>query len=126
MALDIGHEWAGDLTVGLRGDLDVVDGPGAVTQRILRRLLTNAGDYIWNLTYGAGLPGFVGTPAGRVRIGAIVQQQMALEASVAISPAPTVSVSAPGGTGTGTFEVTIQYVDAIEGQSVAITVPVTS
>ena len=125
MALDIGHEWAGDLTVGPTGDLNAVGGPAAVTQRILRRLLTNAGDYIWNPTYGAGLPRFVGTPASNVQIGAIVRRQMALEASVAASPAPDVSVFSTDGSGAGTFEVTIRYADAPIGQLVTMTVPVT-
>jgi len=125
MALDIGHEWAGDLLVGPTGDLAAASGSGAVTQRILRRLLTNLGDYIWNPTYGAGLPGFVGTPELLARVGAIVRQQLALEASVALSPAPDVSVAAPDGSGTGTFEINIQYVDVPNGQLVATTVPVT-
>jgi hypothetical protein len=125
MPLDIGHEWAGDLTVGSTGDLDAVGGPTAVTQRILRRLLTNAGDYIWNLTYGAGLPRFVGTPESDVQIGAIVRHQLALEASVAVSPASHVTVFRPDGPGGGTFEVAIRYTDASTGQLVATTLPVT-
>jgi hypothetical protein len=52
-------------------DLDGEKPTGSVTpssatvegeQRVLRRLLTNPGSYIWHLEYGAGLPQHVGQP----------------------------------------------------------------
>jgi phage baseplate assembly protein W len=90
---DLAHEWGIDLMIGPGGDLQVVDGDGQVRQRVLRRLLTNPGDYIWQLNYGAGLAAFVGEaqPAGRVR--AVVRDQLRLEPAVARSPEARVQVS---------------------------------
>jgi hypothetical protein len=124
MVLDIGHQWGGDLDVGPTGDLAVVAGAPAVTQRILRRLLTNPGDYIWNLGYGAGLPGFVGTAVSSVQIAAIVRPQMLLETGVAVSPAPDIVVSTPEWPGMGTFELTVQYVDTDSRQLNNISLPI--
>ena len=91
--VDIAHEWGTDLAIGPGGDLQTVDGNGRVRQRILRRLLTNPGDYIWQINYGAGLAAFVGEaqPAGRVR--AVVRDQLRLEPAVARSPEPRIQVS---------------------------------
>ncbi|HNC11742.1 MAG TPA: hypothetical protein PLF59_08215 [Cyclobacteriaceae bacterium] len=50
----------GATTVNAQSDLQNVTGLTKSQQRILRRLMTNPGDYIWNPNYGAGLPKFVG------------------------------------------------------------------
>ena len=47
--------WGGDLSVGPGGDISVAPVEAEVEQRIIRRLLTNTGDYIWHISYGAGL-----------------------------------------------------------------------
>ena len=44
---DLAHQFGADLVAGATGDLAVVDGPALGRQRVLRRLLTNPGDYIW-------------------------------------------------------------------------------
>jgi hypothetical protein len=92
---DIFHEWGSDLTVGSGGDLAVAAGSDAVSQRVCRRLLTNAGDYLWNLGYGGGLAQFVGMPADPADVEAIVQTQLELETAVPTTPAPQVSVRVP-------------------------------
>jgi hypothetical protein len=79
------------LTVSSSGDLALVSASEATSQRISRRLLTNPGDYLWNLDYGGGLALFVGTPAPCSRIEAIVRAQLALESAVATTPAAQVS-----------------------------------
>jgi hypothetical protein len=89
---DISHEWGGDLAVGSGGDLAISTGSDTASQRVCRRLLTNAGDYLWNLDYGGGLAQFVGTPANPADIEAIVRTQLELETSVPTTPAPQVSI----------------------------------
>ena len=60
---DIFHEWGADLAAGSSGDIALASGTDLISQRVCRRLLTNAGDYLWNLEYGAGLAQFIGQPA---------------------------------------------------------------
>lgn len=90
---DIFHEWGTDLVVGSGGDLALSSGLDTVNQRVFRRLLTNAGDYVWNLDYGGGLGQFVGTPANPANIEAIVRTQLALETAVPTTPAPQIIAS---------------------------------
>jgi phage baseplate assembly protein W len=59
-------------------------------QRVLRRLLTSPGTYIWHLEYGAGLPQYVGQPVVPSAINSLIVSQMFLEDSVARDPLPTV------------------------------------
>jgi hypothetical protein len=62
-------------------------------QRVLRRLLTTPGSYIWHLEYGAGLPQYVGQPEPPSAINSIIMGQMFLEDSVARDPLPRVSTT---------------------------------
>jgi phage baseplate assembly protein W len=73
---DIFLTWAGDLSVGSTGDLALVAGSDMTNQRVCRRLLTNGGDYIWQLDYGGGLARFVGTPADPADIEAVIRTQL--------------------------------------------------
>jgi hypothetical protein len=114
---DLSHQWGSDLTVGPTGDLAVIDGSLLGQQRVLRRLLTNAGDYIWQLAYGAGLPQFIGEPVSAARIAAVVRGQIFQESVVARTPEPVIEVQlAPDGLPT-TVYVYIRYVDAPSGQT---------
>ena len=70
---DIFHEWGSDLVAGSGGDLLLATGSVVVSQRVSRRLLTNPGDYIWNLDYGGGLAQFVGLPAKSADIEAVIK-----------------------------------------------------
>ena len=124
MILDIGHRWANDLEVGPTGDLLVVTDSTVAKQRILRRLLTNPGEYIWDTAYGAGLPGFIGTTASHGRIEALIRSQILLEASVGRLPSPEVSVSDLGKPGLGTFGVTIRYATARDNRQDIISIPI--
>lgn len=118
---DIAHVYGGDLQLDPSGDLLCLDGDALTQQRILHRLLTNAGDYIWELTYGAGLPAFVGNPVNAPAIAAIVRQQILLEDTVAPDPEPHVTVRA---TATGIVTVSIRYTDADSGVTQTLTFPV--
>lgn len=109
---DISHTMGLDLTVAATGDLADVSDVAAVSQRVLRRLLTNAGDYIWALTYGAGLPQFVGRTVNVTQLQAIIRNQLQLEASVARIPLPSATVVANAD---GTVAATITYADAATG-----------
>ena len=109
---DAWHEFGNDLTVGPTGDIAFADGPVLTQQRVLRRLLTNQGDYIWQIAYGAGLAKFVGTPASAARIAAVVRGQIFREATVAQTPAPVIDVQEDTA---GTVYAHVQYADAATG-----------
>lgn len=109
---DLALSFGGDLAVGPTGDLALAEGGLLTQQRVLRRLLTNAGDYLWQLSYGAGLGQFVGQPGAPASIAGIARSQMLQEAAVAPSPVPTASAQAGGD---GTVTLTISYADAASG-----------
>jgi hypothetical protein len=87
---DIDHYWGSDVIAGLTGDLGRSSRATRSIQRVLRRLLTNPGEYIWHPTYGAGLAREVGKLVDRRKIQALIGGQMMLEASVARTPPPQV------------------------------------
>ncbi len=118
---DISHTYGSDLSVDATGDLAVSDGSQLGQERVIRRLLTNPGNYLWSLTYGAGLARFIGKPAAPRRMAAITRSQMFQEAAVARNPLPTVRISTfPD----GTMTESIQYVDAQTGGAVTLSLPV--
>jgi phage baseplate assembly protein W len=108
---DIFLSWGGDVGIGSTGDLALVGGSELTQQRVERRLLTNPGDYIWQLDYGGGLGQFVGTPAQPADIEAVVRAQLALETAVSTTPAPRVSASVVD-TANGYVVANITYVEA--------------
>lgn len=110
---DLALEAGGDLTVGSTGDLALADGPVLTQQRVLRRLLTNQGDYIWQLGYGAGLGRFVGQPGAPAAIAGVTRSQLLQEAAIAPSPPPVVTAVAGND---GTVLTTLTYTDAAAGQ----------
>lgn len=106
---DLQHQFGCDLAVGPTGDLATVSGSILGQQRVLRRLLTNAGDYIWQLGYGAGLAQFVGQPADATRIRAVIRSQIFKERAVARTPEPVIDVVSDG---IGTVSAQVSYTDA--------------
>jgi len=120
---DIWHQFGGDLAVGPTGDIAIASGPTATQQRLLRRLLTNTGDYIWQMAYGAGLGGLVGQPSAALRIHGIIRGQIFSEAAVARSPEPAIDVS---GNQTGVVSVQIRYADADTGTTELLSFPLGS
>jgi phage baseplate assembly protein W len=116
---DLDMSWSGDLSLTPTGDLATVDGPALGTERVLRRLMTNLGDYIWNPTYGAGLGQYVGQPIDPAAIQALILSQMQLESAVASVPEPIILVQSDP---TGQLYTQIRYADATTAQATALTV----
>jgi phage baseplate assembly protein W len=118
---DISHQYGDDLVVAAGGDLATVAAVTLGRQRVLRRLLTNPGDYLWNPNYGAGLGRFVGQPANAARIRSVIRSQIFQESAVARSPEPVIDVAV---TPDGAVTVAIRYADAAtgEGQTLTFTV----
>jgi hypothetical protein len=114
---DIDHQWGSDLSFGSTGDIAAVIGSALGQQRVLRRLLTNPLDYIWQITYGAGLAGFIGQPTNTLQIRATIRSQIFKEQAVAQNPEPTISVTVDPGGATGDVYVQVLYVDSQTGQT---------
>lgn len=118
---DIYLELGADLTVGSSGDLGLATAPVQTNQRVLRRLLTNPGGYIWNLGYGGGLATYIGSTTDPADIEAAIRTQMSLETAVPATPAPSVIVQAL--TSSGSYVVAdITYADPSSGNLVNLNV----
>jgi hypothetical protein len=122
---DLSHQCGSDLALGPTGDIATASGQLLGQQRVLRRLLTNPGDYIWQLDYGAGLARFIGRPVNPQQISAVVRSQIFKEAAVARQPEPVIDVQISPGGATGTVYVYIRYVDADSGQTHVLSFSVT-
>lgn len=118
---DLYHQIGVDLAVDATGDLLTAEGAEMTQQRILRRLLTPARSYLWQLDYGGALPSFVGSPANAQRLGAIIRAQVLQEDGVAKVPVPSVNVTVQV---TGTVTASISYADAKTGETMILTCPV--
>ncbi|MBW4024937.1 MAG: hypothetical protein HIU92_17710 [Proteobacteria bacterium] len=119
---DLNHTFGGDLGVAPNGDLATASGSALGQQRVLRRLLTNAGDYIWQINYGTGLPAMIGTPVDTAAIAGLVRSQIFLEGAVARNPAPAISVQAES----SIVSLQITYSDATEATTQALGVMLTA
>lgn len=119
MLQDLYHYWSSDLNLSNTGDLLTVDGTERGQQRVLRRLLTNPGDYVAHPDYGAGLPSWIGEPIDGGKVAALIRSHMLLEDCVAKLPPPTISVSTLD-SDPGAFTVTIAYNDADSDQPVVL------
>jgi hypothetical protein len=118
---DIYHQFGSDLVVSANGDLLTASSVNLSQQRILRRLFTNAGDYIWQPSYGAGLPAKIGSPFDVATIESIVQSQMFMEDSVVRDPPPDIEVASfPNG-----MFVDIDYTESDTNETVTLSFPVT-
>jgi phage baseplate assembly protein W len=113
---DLSLLWGTDLEVGPTGDLALATATQAGQQRVLRRLLTNSGDYIWQPGYGAGLASFIGSPASEPQITAAIRGQIFLETTIATTPAPAIDITANLSGQFNAIAVSIQYTEANHGQ----------
>ena len=105
---DLYHYFGDDLSPAATGDLQPVATTVRGQQRILRRLMTNPGDYIWHPEYGAGLPRYVGSVINIRQMKALIRGQILMEEAVAKSPEPQIDVvPIPNG-----MTVSIGYMDA--------------
>ena len=123
MALaDLDHTWGSDLNASNSGDLATVTGSSRSQQRILRRLMTNPADpvrglpadYIWEPTYGEGLPRLIGQPGQAFEISARIKSGLAQEAAVAQTPPPQITVT-PTQADPTAYAISIGYTDAETG-----------
>ncbi len=110
--------WGGDLLVSASGDISLASGPALTQQRVLRRLLTNQNDYVWEPTYGGGLGQFVGQAANTRVIEGTIRAQMFREAAVAHQPEPIVTSDVFTD---GSVTIGISYVDVQSNTSQALT-----
>jgi phage baseplate assembly protein W len=119
---DLSHNFGGDLSISATGGLIVLaSGTTLAQQRIIRRLLTNPGDYIWAPSYGAGLASFVGQPNAASRIRAVVLKNMKLEASV--DQSKLIAVEVVTDPIKGATVVTVVYTDKITSETSKLTLP---
>ncbi|MBV8524314.1 MAG: hypothetical protein JOY71_19665 [Acetobacteraceae bacterium] len=114
---DLSHQWGSDLFTTPTGDLATASGSLLGQQRVLRRLLTSPGDYIWQPDYGAGLARFIGQPGNALQIRAVIRSQIFKETTVARSPEPIIDVQVAPNGADGAVYVHIRYVDAPTGQT---------
>jgi hypothetical protein len=121
MTFDVSLEWGADLSVGAGGDLLLVTGTQRANQRVLRRLLTNPGDYLWSLSYGGGLALSIGQPLNTAAIEAVIRRQLEQEAVVSPSPSPLVDIRAAN-SGNGSFLADLIYTEATSGDSSKLSV----
>lgn len=85
-----------DLQLTATGDLQTVGGDALAQERILRRLLTLPGSYLWHPTYGCGLLRYIGLPLNDElfsEIKANIISQMFEESAVAKSPEPQITLT---------------------------------
>lgn len=140
---DLYHYWGSDLAAGPhldesgqndpRGDLltvgqgshsfGVSDVSTATIQRLLRRLLTNPGEYLWQPNYGAGLARFLGQPVNKPALTAIIRSQIFLEAAVSQTPPPVITLTAQKD---GTVSCHIIYTDAATGKPTPLSFSITA
>jgi len=118
---DLYHFTGGDLEGSSTGDLRATTGSACGKQRILRRLLTNPGNYLFHPEYGAGLGKKVGETVKPGEWKALIIGQILLEESVASHPPPVVKLTLIG----GGVSVSLAYTDAMTGSQETLSFNVT-
>jgi hypothetical protein len=115
---DLYLDFGNDL-VPVAHDLGTVAGSKRSEQRVLRRLLTAPGSYIWHPTYGAGLPSFIGEPLSEDKIDlmkSLILSNLFLEDSVAQTPPPKIAIQTIGN---GAF-IQINYTENPTGNPIVL------
>lgn len=113
---DLHHIWSEDIRLSATGDLLLVGHTELSRQRVLRRLLTNPGDLIFHLDYGAGLPSQIGETTSSSGVETIVRRQMFREDAVSQDPPPDVKANPI----LGGVTIWISYVDSEHGNPASI------
>jgi hypothetical protein len=87
--VDIDHWIGADVSLTSQNDLVTASNATQRQQRILRRILTNPGDYLWHPTYGAGVMQYIGDIDNNLQIiEGLINSQVQLEQG-ATSPSVT-------------------------------------
>ena len=113
---DLNHWVGGDISTTSNGDFALANGDQRTQQRIMRRLVTNPGDYIWHTSYGAGLPQKIGQALDIGALRGLIRSQVKMEEGVAQTPEPQVDVAAI----TNGVSVHIRYTSAITSRPVSL------
>jgi phage baseplate assembly protein W len=111
--MEISQDFGNDLKLNSVGDITQSENDDLSKQSIIRRLLTNPGEYIWHPTYGAGIGRFVGENLSSDNFDVIkntIISQMLMEETVAQSPLPIITLQAQNGT---VLICDITYYDAV-------------
>lgn len=114
--MTIAHWYGNDLQRAASGALAVASPLDNCTQRILRVLLTSAGDYIWHTGYGIGAGRYVGrglSPQVLQQIKASFRGQILSDPEVASNPPPSLDFNTQTA---NILSVTITYTYAPSGQ----------
>lgn len=124
---DIYHWFGDDVQFDVNGDLETVDGSLYTKQRIVKRLLTVPGSYLWQPDYGAGVGQYIGqnlTPDLYQLLQGLIISQVLKESAVAQNPKPTVKITSINQQGVSGLQVDIMYYD-LEQQTQYLSFPVT-
>ena len=113
---DCHQYWGTDINLSSTGDILPVSGSEEGKQRVLRRLLTNQGEYVWHPDYGAGVRQMIGQNLNISEIDAVIRGQMKLEESVSHNPEPSITVTPID----GGVSVYIQYVETTTNQQAVL------
>jgi hypothetical protein len=92
---DLDQTFGMDILTSPSGDLGIVSLEKRSQQRVVQRLMTNPGNYIWHTEYGAGLPAFVGEALSLNnydQIKSLILSNMFLEDSVSQNPPPVIFI----------------------------------
>lgn len=118
---DLYHYVGGDLSLSPSGDLQPVSDIERGKQRVLRRLMTNASDYLFQPDYGAGLGSKVGDLLNVSEWTGLVRGQMLLESVVDANKDIGVDIQ----TIDNGASVYVSYTDAASGSPVSLGFDVT-
>jgi len=97
--MELYQNYGFDLQLLPNAQLELVDNGLETQQRILRRLMTNPGAYLFAPDYGAGLGLYIGQNLSNAlehQIKGVITRQMFLENTVVQSPPPKISLSQNG------------------------------
>jgi phage baseplate assembly protein W len=119
MNYDFSLSWGGDFNLSPTAGLELISGAALTQQRLVRRLLTNPGDYLEDLTYGAGLGRYVGQPVNAAAIQGMISTQALLEESVLAVTSVTIATD----NGLGLVSATIAYTASNAAGTQFLTVP---
>lgn len=119
---DIDHWVGSDPNLSKSNDMGAVVSGSKSQQRILRRLLTNPGGYVWHPSYGAGILQHIGdTDANLQIIEGIIIAQAQLEQGVSQSPPPSVTFDISGDDVTANIQYTEQATNSRQFLSFTVT-----
>ncbi|QDH16779.1 phage tail protein [Swingsia samuiensis] len=116
----LSHWYGQDLSID-KDRLKIVSGAEEVQQRLLRRLLTNSGDCIWQPKYGAGVRKMVGQVLRPGMMQASIRAEVLQDSGVDSSKPVEVIITDRGG---GGCDCQISYFDNENNEKKEINFPI--